>query len=343
MQGITSGNRSKLVKAILMRKWNKVRAILSTSAGREDACEVFDSGITVLSIASSCDPPPDVVKTLLGIEPLNSLKVDKFGMLPIHIACMTGASARTVKLILDHDDGACAQAIDAMHRAPLHYAIDFMCEPGTNICGVPAVTDSMDTTISMQSMNISEDDREPSTQASRRSADSLTLTMSQDKFMDQMQVVRYLVDASPEIVLFADSRGNTPIDILQDCKAENDQKCPKWERADICCEMLRKVAISEYKEQKLVSEMRGYNCKRFSTSLSVPSMTSSSGGSTDISGMSNISKMEIDGTSYNKMDLSAGSDDTNDHLEAKNKMNVKKACIDNFSETNEERFISMEF
>ncbi len=326
-----------------MRKWNKVRAILSTSAGREDACEVFDSGITVLSIASSCDPPPDVVKTLLSIEPLHSLKVDNFGMLPIHIACMTGASARAIKLILDHDDGACAQAIDVMHRAPLHYAIDFMCEPGANVCRVPAVTDSMDTSISMQSMNMSEDDREPSIQASRRSADS-SLSMTQERFMDQMQVVRYLLDASPEIVLFADSRGNTPIDILQDCKAENI-RCPKWERADICCEVLRRVAVREYRDQKLVSEMQGYNCKRFSTSLSVPSMASSSGGSTGISGMSNLSKMEIDGTSYNRMDLST-CDDINDDMEEDKRFETdfnkpsRKFTIDD--RIREETFVSVE-
>ncbi len=342
MQGVSSGNRSKLVKAILVRKWNKVRTILNTKAGREDAREVFDSGITVLSIASSCDPPSDVVKTLLNIEPLHSLKVDNFGMLPIHIACMTGASARAIKLILDHDGGACAQAIDVMHRAPLHYAIDFMCEPGANQCRVPAVTDSNDESLSTQSMNMSDDEREHPIKVSRRPDDGSTLSMSQDRFMDQMQVVRYLLDASPEIVLFADSRGNTPIDILQDCKAENAQ-CPKWERADICCEVLRRVAVREYRDQKLVSEMQGYNCKRFSTSLSVPSMTSSSGGSTGISGMSNLSKMEIDGTSYNRMDLSTGSDNVHDHINAKSKIDIENTCNGSYWETNEETLVSMEF
>lgn len=308
--------QSNLVKIMLLRKWKRARAILGTKAGLKQVHEECNKGLTLLGIAASCDPPPDIVRHLLKVEPLHSLKVDSYGMLPLHIACMNGASLETIKLILDHDGGACAQAIDMMKKAPLHYAVQYVCEPFRKDLDIAAFT-SLHSLSTSKDQNLQVSGRSKSRRSSRRSDECSTMTMSQDRFQEQMQVIKILTEASPEIVHFADCNDNTPIDILQECKAEFKEGS-KWERADICCEILRKVAIREYREQKLVYEMQGYNNQYLSANLSQASShsrsnTSRSDGSTkntSVSGTSNISRLEVDATSYSQMDLSVGDDGT---------------------------------
>merc|ERR1711957_950933 len=79
--------------------------------------------------------------------------------------------------------------------------------------------------------------------------------MSEDMFINQIQVIKILTRAYPEMVNFTDADGNTPMDILHDCKADAGDGS-KWERADICCEQLRKIAVQDYKEKKFMCEMK---------------------------------------------------------------------------------------
>lgn len=275
--------------------------------------EQLDTGVTVLGLTLSCDPPADIIETMLKIESINSLKVDRLGMLPLHLACMNGASHECVRLVLENDGGACAQAIDNMKKAPLHYVVEYISDP----IGSPRVDGKI--LEDGSPMSISNDAPSSSSIKSKPSAgnsNSSTMTMTQDKFHEQLAVLQMLLLASPDIVMYSDAGGRTPIDILQDCKAES-KRGSRWERADICCDILRKVAIREYRDQKLVYEMQS----RMSNvpGVAVASNGSSSGASTGFS--SSLSRMEVDATSFNRMDISCESDS---HCENKMGGNSKK-------------------
>jgi hypothetical protein len=300
---------SKLVKAILLKRWNKVRQLIMSTGGALQVKEQLDSGVTVLGIALSCDPPSDIIETMLKIESINSLKVDNLGMLPLHLACINGASQECVKLVLENDGGACAQAIDNMKKAPLHYAMEYICDPSGNAFSADEYLEDA------SPMSISNGTPPSSLLKGKRpsagnNSNSSTMTMTQDKFHEQLGVLQMLLLASPDIVMYSDATGRTPIDILQDCKADS-KRGSRWERADICCDILRKVAVREYREQKLVYEMQRQSClKRCQAQSNVPGVAaasngSSSGASTGFS--SSLSRMEVDATGFNRMDISCGS------------------------------------
>lgn len=318
---ITTGNIS-LLKNILKRKWKTVRSILITPQGIKQVRDEYNKGLTILSIAVSFNPPVDILALILKIEPLHSLKVDTYGVLPLHVACMHGASLDVIKLLLDHDDCACAQAIDMKKKSPLHYAVQYVCQPHRSEIGnrfSSGTSGEASLEASLRSQRSQRSQRSfLSFRSGRRSSrgrndeGSSTLSMSQDRFQEQMKIIKILTDAAPEIVLFGDVYENTPVDILQDCKAEY-RGGSKWERADICCEILRKIAINQYREQKKVSEMQGHSYTifpNFNTSNASSSNGSNlSSNNTGVSGTSNLSKMEIDCSSYDRMDLSSNGDD----------------------------------
>mmetsp|Transcript_6677 Transcript_6677/g.12550 ORF Transcript_6677/g.12550 Transcript_6677/m.12550 type:complete len:455 (-) Transcript_6677:88-1452(-) len=339
--------RSKLVKSMFSQKWKRVRQFLKTKVAIEQV-KSFDSfkGVTILSIASSLNPPADVIKILLSIEPLHSLQVDTYGMLPLHIACMNGASSDSIEALLNHDDGACVQAIDMFKRTPLHYAVQYICEPGdmstieshgssvseaypnhnnsqnhqphdplsANPPGNGIDHDEGINHNGILSAAIKDKQRRisgPILQFAQRgqrshkcSSHTSQVTMSQEGFQDQIRVIQLLSEAGPEIVMHADNDGRTPIDILQDCKAFSKEGS-KWERADIICEFLRNVAIRVYREQKIVAEMQGYRpIEIMHSQVAYPSSQASTSHNSYVSGATNLSKMEIDCTSYDCMNVS---------------------------------------
>lgn len=290
---------SKLVRNIFALKWKKVKQMLKTKACIE---QVQRTNNFVLSIAVSHNPPVEIVQTLLEISPSHSLMVDSYGMLPLNIASMNGASSAIIKLLLEHDDGASAQAIDIFKRTPLHYAVQFVCEP-----------ESMGNSAGSAGSGSTKKSASNKNNRSRNaSSHSSQLSMSQDLFQDQILVIQLLVQAEPELVCCADKENRTPIDILQDCKATYKEGS-KWERADIICEMLRKISTKVYREKKILCEMQGYNYKNYSNTVSISTASSTapsycshhSGGNS--SANSNFSNMEVDCTSYNQMDVSLGS------------------------------------
>lgn len=217
---------------------------LKTKRGSEDARSIHDFSITALSLALSLGAPSYVIEALIQAHPIHTLQMDRNSMLPLHIACMQGASSETVSLLLDQDMGICAQALDARRKSPLHYAVEYTCEPcGRDIFGCISATSH------------SQMDRSTIMSKEDRSSQGSLMTMSEDMFINQIQVIKILTQAYPEMVNFIDGNGNTPMDILHDCKADAGEGS-KWERADICCDQLRKIAIQSYKEKKSMWEMK---------------------------------------------------------------------------------------
>jgi len=303
--------QSKLVRAVFSQKWKKVTQMLKTKTCIEQVLKSNNfKGITTLSIVVSYNPPVDIVQTLLAIAPSHSLMVDSYGMLPLNIACMNGASSAIIKLILDHDDGASAQAIDIFQRTPLHYAVQYVVEPESLGGGGSSGGGSS---------SKKKGSRNPSSHCSQ-------MSMSESRFQDQILVIQALVQAEPELALCADKENRTPIDILQDCKATHKEGS-KWERADIICDMLRQISTRVYREKKIVSEMQGYKRTNIFGAPNMTMSATSSSYSSNLSGnhsaTSNFSNMEVDCTSFNQMDVSLGEVASKEQVETDKRRHVR--------------------
>lgn len=302
--------KTKLIRLLLKQKWGKARRFLKTRIGIQQARQTDGYGVCALSIALVNTPPVDIVKSLLEIEPTFSLKVDRCGMIPLHMACRCGASYAVIKTLLEHDKGASAQVVDLQKKSPLHYSAKYICEPleveksvGSN--NIPSSFGSGSTWL--ERTHRASKNSEKSGKLSGIS-DSTVMSMAPDEFQDQLQAIQELISIAPENVMCADIYGDTPIDILQDCKADHP-KGPKWERADIVCEVLRAVSLQVYREQKSKFEKHGNACGDISDG-GVPNAVGSSNSS---SASSNFSLLEVDSASCSQMDLSAFSLDENKH------------------------------
>ena len=266
--------RSKdIVRLIEKRKWKKLRSVLKTKAGADQVISGCASGIprSVLNVALTCKAPVDIIRTMLETSPSMSLISDEFGYLPVHIACACGASAEIVELLVAHDNGASARALTKDGNSPLHCIVE-------NICSKPChVTPRKFYSSSKASGGTGEsgDDVEMLGSFSGNSA----LSITQEGLNNRLATVEYLCLVAPEMVRFLNTKGLTPIDVLQDIKAESTGAL--WERADIVYQGLRKVNIRLYRDQKKLYELSRE--KTGATYTSVPSLTGSSNASSSVS------------------------------------------------------------
>eukprot|EP01083_Nonionella_stella_P075647 205698_1 len=259
------GVKSKLVKLICKKKWAKVKKLLKSRAGISQArqCDAFRTA--PLAVAVVQQPPLEIIEMLIAIDPSQPLHMDCYGMIPLHGACRNGASAEIVKALLQCNNGAGARAADLRSRTPLHYCMEYICNP---LYQVQTTNDGdgngrgdryRDHRYHREELDLESSVTSLSTfQQTEFSESGTILSMSPEEFEDQLAVVKDLVSIAPKAVLCPDSNGNTPIDILQDCKASRTRG-PKWERADIMCEYLRKNSVEVYKKEKAKHEMAGYD------------------------------------------------------------------------------------
>lgn len=211
----------KLLKHIVSRKWRKVNLMLETEAVIEEVrnfkSKVID-GASILSIAVCFNPPLNILKTILSIAPSHSVQADKFGMLPLHLACMSGVSSKIVKCLLKHDRGSTAKVTNIFNRTPLHYA------------AIHAVKLEPPFVKQMEEVG---------------SGSSVDATcppgLKVEEYQDQIKTVQALLSVAPGQMLVADNENKTPIDIMQDMKASCKTRGPKWERADIIHEIFLEV------------------------------------------------------------------------------------------------------
>jgi hypothetical protein len=215
-------------------------------------------------------------------------------MIPLHMACRCGAAFEVINTLLEHDNGVSAHFLDAHRKSPLHYSTAYICHPldldGSSCSFAPSSQDSTSSFSRVQSRG-----------GRTRSgiSDTTVLSMAPDEFKDQLQVVHKLISIAPQLVCYPDRNGNTPIDILQDCKADH-MKGPKWERADIVCEVLREVSVQYYRERKRVWESAGDEIYKHDSNIPlIDSVTNESSLSSLYSGL------DIDSVSYSRMDISS--------------------------------------
>lgn len=300
--------KTKLIRLLLKQKWGKARRFLKTKGGVQQARQTDGYGVCALSIALANTPPVDVVKNLLEIEPTLSLKVDRCGMIPLHMACRCGASYAVIKTLLEHDKGASAQVVDLQLKSPLHYSAKYICDPlelERSVCSNKISSAGSGSQTWLERTHRPSSCNKSGKNSGKLSAisDSTVMSMAPEEFQDQLQAIQELISIAPSIVMCADIYDDTPIDILQDCKADHAKGSPKWERADIVCEVLRAVSFQVYRDQKSKYERDGGD----NSEGSAPQGISSSNGSSSVS--SNFSKLEIDSSrdsaNLSQMDLSA--------------------------------------
>lgn len=293
------GVRTKLVKLICKKKWAKVKKLLKSRAGSVQARQFNTYQTSPLGIAVMQQPPLEIVEMLIAIDESLVFHMDCYGMIPLHIACRNGASSEVIDALLKCNNGAGAQVTDAGSRTPLHYCMEYICNPlyqgmqtSTIRGGDYNGHGSRDHRHHRDDLDLESSVTSLSTfQQTELSESGTILSMSPEEFEDYLVIVKELVSIAPNTVLYPDSNGDTPIDILQDCKATRTRG-PKWERADIMCEYLRKNSVEVYKKEKAKYEMAGFDprlnraCTKGSGSK--PPSTTSTNASSTLSGYSQL-------------------------------------------------------
>jgi len=232
----------KLVKLIEKGSWDRVTRFIR----RHRISKYRDhSGLSPLALLITSFPPISVVKTLLKCDPEATTRTDSFGATPLHLACLNGVTAETVKLIIDHDQGCSARMLDNDHYTVLHHAVEYICLLIEKRSSLPS-----DSSISI---------------ASEHNA--------------YMEIVQMLCDAAPEMVFqTTKDSGDTPLDIPQIVLTRHSHQRNKYhyERISEVYQMLKKTSIKVYTERKHKWERDGYVINdRVNCEVSIPSLVSS--------------------------------------------------------------------
>lgn len=213
---------------IEQQDWVMMRSYLRTAHGAKCCMKPDSSGLSVLGMALGFHAPLDIIKTLLDIDPKASMKLDMFGAVPLHVACLNGASKDVIKYILDYDDSIAAYSVDDDQRAPLHHAVEHFCRPRGG-----AENEN-------ENENDSQQDEESSCDDDDTEADD-----------EQIEVIQLLCDAAPKMVRYQDRHGDTPIDLSQLVKADaEDEYDINYIRGDRVYRVLRATLIQLYRKEK---------------------------------------------------------------------------------------------
>jgi hypothetical protein len=249
----------KMFDLIKKDKWEKVRKLLKGPTSTQLCTGTDSTGLSVLSMALGSGAPIDVVLLMLAARPSASLEPDEYGAIPLHIACLNGASSSIIKMLIDHDNRASVTIADADERVPLHHAVEFSAR----------LDDSMihDQSRSSRSTGIEE-----------------TLeTGSTSSFEEDLETIRVLCDVAPDMVHHQNRNNDTPMDVAHVIKAmANTEK--KKARIDFVYEILTRASRSVYQKKKKMWEEDGFikdpNLLVEDAEMEMPSMASSLATST---------------------------------------------------------------
>ncbi|KAL7433030.1 hypothetical protein ACHAXM_003378 [Skeletonema potamos] len=122
-----------LFELIDRRDWQTFQAVaLSESALRTITAAIekfseFFNGMTLLHAVVRCNPPLEIVTTIIKICPDLPAAKDCLGRTPLHVAAGSAAAPNLIKLIA-HAHPASCDATDEYGKTPLHFACDSSCE-----------------------------------------------------------------------------------------------------------------------------------------------------------------------------------------------------------------------
>lgn len=297
----------EIQKLIESKKWDKVLLLITKSKGKkrkglQSVLQSTQSAVSILSLAIVHDAPIEIIEVILELNPEIASHTDSHGMTPLHITCACrGSSLEIIQLLLQIDNGASANIMDKSKRTPLHHLMTYICYPR------PEELEMLmnDEFYSISSRSFSE------AHTSEHDDKNSVVSMNQTEFSNASFAMADLFQAAPSTMYIRDCHGNTPIDILHECKSREPKSrrpTPKWERADITTKMFREEMIAFYREKKKSYEKQGFltakdklnqvdNVKSQDASTSSSTVQASSLGSnptrTDASTLLNFADMSI--------------------------------------------------
>lgn len=199
MRGRTFNTLSPLVRYILMQKWTMVRKYLKTSAGSNEVKSYKSpKGRSALHLALENNPPIDIVKKLIKIDPYSIRCVDYLGLSTLHVACCSFLPLEVVNFLISEQQRQQGEASlvilrDRRENTALHHAVKALLDP-----------------LYYERLDYKNDS-------------SATILcncgdLGQDScYTSQILIVGRLVSMEPQLVHMRDRNGCTPVEILEDC------------------------------------------------------------------------------------------------------------------------------
>ncbi|GFH58179.1 hypothetical protein CTEN210_14655 [Chaetoceros tenuissimus] len=256
----TLSNNSKAVKLIIKQKWDSLHRFLRTKEGMHQLTLVDPFGLSLLSICVAHNPPIELVIQMVHSNPMLTSIRDDGGLTPLHMACRCGASSAIVSLLIQN--GAVPTIIDNKGKTPLHHVVEFLCDPLEVIENdrIAANDSNLDSAYAERAFVLTKKRKEKKITRDNISGNTL-MSITVDDFQDLLHTIKILLFCNPKLIVWPDLEGNTPIDVVQECKACNGgDEGPKWERADIVYRTLREILISLYRRDKAIWEGQGTSC-----------------------------------------------------------------------------------
>lgn len=229
----------KVFNLIHKEKWDKVPKLLKGKYAAEICSTTDPTGLTILGMAVGSNPPLPAIEQILKINPELSSRPDNYGALPLHLACLNGASAAVIKFLIKHDKGATVRIPDEDKRVPLHHAVEFSARVDIQENASPQEFNS----------NFS---------------DSRSSLSSYSNFEEDLEIISALCKAAPEFVTFMDKNGDTPIDVSHVIKGIAHTEKQHF-RVDKVYSILRSASVSVYKKQKKEWEKQGFQGNHLSS------------------------------------------------------------------------------
>lgn len=236
--------------------YNSVIASLASPARSQDDTPCKEIYLRhILPEAIFQKAPKFVLKAIIELNPNILLTLpDENGRLPLHVACLDGASLSIISMLLSLESpkgihcnehfSEQASVVDYSNRTPLHYAIERLISCCKKESKYTTIYDSDEAMMAAEK--------------------------SRQKKEETLKIISCLVKLHPDAVLHADDQNDTPIDLLQKARRIKTRKKRKYYRQDYktiedTCRLLRVTAVDVYRKRKLRYEMMGcdsYNNRR---------------------------------------------------------------------------------
>ena len=186
--------RSPMVRHTTKRRWNLLCKYLKTRSG----IAMVKKFSYCLSFVLDYGAPKKVVKIILKSVPDVTQSVNELGMIPLHVACLSGVSSDIIKMLIAHDmkwgrEQNSVMAVDTGLNTPLHYIAKHLVDP-LGLEGAGRSSFSVMATCSV---------------------------VSTDDFQDLLISVNELVSIAPQVVYHKNRKMETAINILEEYEKDN--------------------------------------------------------------------------------------------------------------------------
>jgi len=223
----------KMFSLIKKEKWDRIGRLLDGPDARSFCTGCDSTGLSVASMAICSYAPLMIIDRILEVNPSCTMEADNFGAIALHLACLNGAPADIIKLIIAHDKGVSVTMRDDDLRVPLHHAVEFA-----------ARLDLRESDSSMPSSSL-------------YSSSKSSVYSSPSSFHEDLEVIQGLCDVAPETVHFTNKNNDTPMDILHVIRGMVETE-EQHLRIESVYAIMKEASIRVYKRNRLAWESQKY-------------------------------------------------------------------------------------